>query len=445
MKNKDSGQDIPKGTGAAPLDPLDPKLLRLMVNRVEELLPLPTVVNEILKIVNDPYASLDRLSKVILSDQAITAKILKMINSAFYSMPGRISTVSQAVPLLGLEKIKNLAMAISLSDGQSRWPGLPDISRKALWIHVQATAVATQMLASKIGYPVPEEALIAGMLHDVGKALWTEIFPERFSLALKETRQGKEPLEAEIQHLSVAHPILGAWLLRHWQMPEVLQLVIANHHDSLTAVKKSRDRTIRLTLCLALGNILAKLFNFGNGGNFRLREFSWQLLETLEMAPEDLQELILQFPQALHDFVTQLELRGFDSALISDHWLKLQQLLAKVDVIYLTCPGAEPSLGLIGLLCQALSKNYQICSWDELEKIPEPSTRKRVLLMETHQPEALIKNLHSRRWPKAGMILFKHIQGGATAPFAIDSLWVQPLGPEFILSEFNGALDGKSV
>jgi HD-like signal output (HDOD) protein len=178
----------------AGFEPLAAELVRSLVGRIQDLLPLPHTVNAILKAVNDPYSSLSRVSETILKDQALTAKVLKLINSAYYGLQSPVGTVSHAVTLLGLTKIKNLAMAISLADGLYRFSGLP-FGRGSLWHHSQACGVATSLVASAAGYPSPEEALIAGLIHDIAKALWTELFPERFLAAIKAVHlEGRDPL-----------------------------------------------------------------------------------------------------------------------------------------------------------------------------------------------------------------------------------------------------------
>src|SRR4030042_1474809 len=216
-------------------EPLEANLVRSMVGRIQDILPLPNVVNAILKTVNDPYASLGKVSETILRDQALTAKVLKLINSAYYGVNTRVGTVSQAVSLLGLDKIKNLAMAISLAEGLYRWSGLP-FGRGALWHHSQACGVATSLVAEAAGYPNPEAALIVGLIHDIAKALWTELFPERFLAALKAVQmEGRDPLEGETGYLTVPHATVGAWMLEKWQLPVIFQKAVALHHEPRAA------------------------------------------------------------------------------------------------------------------------------------------------------------------------------------------------------------------
>jgi putative nucleotidyltransferase with HDIG domain len=308
-------------------EPLEAGLVRSLVGRIQDLLPLPLTVNAILKAVNDPYASLGRVSETILKDQALTAKVLKIINSAFYGMSTPVATVSHAVTLLGLEKIKNLAMAISLAEGLYRFSGLP-FGRGALWHHSQACGVATSLVAEAAGYPNPEEALIAGLIHDIAKALWTELFPERFLAAIKAVHlEGRDPLEVEIEFLTVPHATVGSWMLEKWQLPEIFQKAVALHH--LPRVEKIDPPLLVLSRALYLGNQMAKLLNLGEGGNYRLGPLPKELLQDLKLSREQVASQLQALPQAFFDFVEELKLEKAQNTRLNTlmDWLQTREVI----------------------------------------------------------------------------------------------------------------------
>jgi putative nucleotidyltransferase with HDIG domain len=308
-------------------EPLEAGLVRSLVGRIQDLLPLPHTVNAILKAVNDPYSSLSRVSETILKDQALTAKVLKLINSAYYGMKARVGTVSQAVTLLGLEKIKNLAMAISLADGLYRFSGLP-FGRGSLWHHSQACGVATSLVASAAGYPTPEEALIAGLIHDIAKALWTELFPERFLAAIKAVQiEGRDPLEVEIELLTVPHATVAAWMLEKWQLPEIFQQAVALHHQPRV---EEVDPPLRLlSRALYLGNLMAKLVNLGEGGNCRLGPLPPELFRDLKLSREQIASQLHTLPQAFFDFVEELKLEKAQNTRLNAlvDWLHTREVI----------------------------------------------------------------------------------------------------------------------
>lgn len=338
-------------------EPLEAGLVRSLVGGIQDILPLPSVVNAILKMVNDPYASLGRVSETILLDQALTAKVLKLINSAYYGVNTPVASVSQAVSLLGLDKIKNLAMAISLAEGLYHFSGLP-FGRGALWHHSQACGVATSLVAEAAGYPNPEEALIAGLIHDIAKALWTELFPERFLAAIKAVQvEGRDPLEVEVEYLTVPHATVGAWMLEKWQLPEIFLQAVALHHEP--QVEKVDPPLLFLSRSLYLGNQMAKLLNLGEGGNYRLGPLPRNLLQDLHLSREDLVAQVQALPSAFFDFVEELKLEGARNARLDSllDWLKPRQVLLLAT---------DQDLGPASLFFEAFAGQTRILPWEDL-------------------------------------------------------------------------------
>ncbi|OGP72843.1 MAG: hypothetical protein A2Y80_00420 [Deltaproteobacteria bacterium RBG_13_58_19] len=415
---------------AAGFEPLEPALVRTLVGRIQEILPLPGVVNAILKAANDPYANLSLVSDIILKDQGMTAKVLKLINSAYYGLSQRVGTVSQAVSLLGLEKIKNLAMAVSLSQGLFRWSDLP-FGRKGLWHHSQACGVATSMLAQAAGHPSPEEALIAGLLHDIAKALWGELFPERFLAALQAVHDcGEEPLTAEKEFLSVPHPEVGAWMLEIWQLPEILQQAVLLHHQ--TKVGKVDDSVSFLSQALYLGNQMAKLLNLGNGGHYRLSPFPLAMLNSLSLTAEQLVVQIMDLPQAFADFLRELELEHHETTTLNS----LTALLRERPVLLLR---GDEDPGPVSYFFAAFANRIEALALkDWTGTVKEPGT---VVVGEGNDPgEFLARWQQSPPPPRTSLLLFSYRDWGGRGPTPGTVPEVHLLGPEWRLPEVVKAL-----
>lgn len=415
---------------AGGFEPLEPALVRTLVGRIQEILPLPGVVNAILKAANDPYASLSLVSDIILKDQGMTAKVLKLINSAYYGLSQRVGTVSQAVSLLGLEKIKNLAMAVSLSQGLFRWSDLP-FGRKGLWHHSQACGVATSLLAQEAGHPSPEEALIAGLLHDIAKALWGELFPERFLAALQAVHEyGEEPLAAEKDFLSVPHPEVGAWMLEIWQLPEVLQKAVLLHHQ--TDIGKV-DHAVRfLSHSLYLGNQMAKLLNLGNGGHYRLSPIPLAMLNSLPLTPERFVVQLMDLPHAYTDFLRELEMESHETTTLNS----LAALLRQRPVLLLR---TDEDPGPVSYFFAAFAHRIEpLALKDWTGEIKEPGT---VVVGEGTDPGAfLAKWQQSPPPPRTCLFLFSYQDWESQRPAPGTGPEVQLLGPEWRLPEVVKAL-----
>jgi len=411
-------------------EPLEAGLVRSLVGRVQDLLPLPHTVNAILQAVNDPYASLSRVAETILRDQALTAKVLKLINSAYYGMTAPVATVSHAVNLLGLEKIKNLAMAVSLAEGLYRFSGLP-FGRGALWHHSQACGVATSLVAAAAGYPTPEEALIAGLIHDIAKALWTELFPERFLAAIKAMQlEGRDPLEVEIEFLTVPHATVGAWMLEKWQLPEIFQKAVALHHAP--RVEKVARPLLLLSRALYLGNQMAKLLNLGEGGNYRLGPLPRELLQDLKLSREQVAAQLQTLPQAFFDFVEELKLEKAQNTRLDS----LLESLQSREVILLT---EDEDLGPGALFFQAFAARTRVLSLEDW--LDAGGVDGAPVFWEGDHPGEVLSRLQADAYAASPdcLLLFCH-RPLPPQPIPVSRPQVHLLGPEWRLEDFVTAL-----
>jgi putative nucleotidyltransferase with HDIG domain len=404
--------------------PLEAAMVRSMVGRIQEILPLPNMVNAILKVVNDPYASLSRVSETILKDQALTAKVLKLINSAYYGLTAPVGTVTQAVALLGLDKIKNLAMAISLAEGLYRYSGLP-FGRGALWHHSQACGVATSLVASAAGCPSPEEALIVGLIHDIAKALWTELFPERFLAAIKAVQlEGRDPLEAEKEFLTVPHAVVGAWMLEKWQLPEIFQQAVALHHKPQFG---RIDPPLRLlSRSLYVGNQMAKLLNLGEGGNYRLGPLPREALEDLHLSREELAVQVRCLPKAFFDFVEELKLEGAQNS-------RLNTLIERLQDREVVLLAQDRDLGPGAMFFEAFAartRSHPLAEWP-----PAEADNETLFFWEGDNPQEALARWRESPVPGRGrLLLFCHRPG----PQPDDLAWgreVHLWGPEWRLED----------
>ena len=139
---------------------------------------MPLVVRKLLSVMDDDRSSADDISAVLASDQALAAKVLKLVNSSFYGMSGQVSTISRAVVILGVSAVRNLALGLSIAGimGKGRQSSL----WSRFWDHSLAAATAAEHLARETGYPDPEEAFVAGLLHDVGHLVFMLAAPGDF-------------------------------------------------------------------------------------------------------------------------------------------------------------------------------------------------------------------------------------------------------------------------
>ena len=204
------------------------EITEIVQKKIKELPPLPLVVQKLIKTLDDEHSSAEDVMKVLSSDQSLASKVLKLVNSSFYGMSGKVSTPSRAVVILGFSAIRNLAIGLSAAKIMSL--GKDDENNRGFWDHSIATASACQVLAQYTDYPDPEEAFIAGLLHDIGQVVLTVAVPEDYAKVLAD---GPENIIAnENSILGMGHTKAGQMLLKHWKLPRSLTQAVRFHHQA---------------------------------------------------------------------------------------------------------------------------------------------------------------------------------------------------------------------
>jgi len=199
-----------------------------VLEKIKELPTLPDVVFKVNEVVNDPSTSATDLEKVISHDQAIAAKVLRLVNSAFYGLPGRVDTLSRAIPLLGFSTVRNLVMSVSIFD----LAAITGFDMKDFWRHAFATSIVAQTIAKADGFPWSETQSLAGLIHDIGKVLLFQHFTKHYEAVydLVETK-GIEFIQAEKSLYSIDHAMVGAAIADKWSFPPNLKAAIEFHHN----------------------------------------------------------------------------------------------------------------------------------------------------------------------------------------------------------------------
>ncbi len=228
---------------------------------IEEARGLPAVAAVITSVMNTVVeeSSAKELAAVIEKDSSVTARILKVINSAYYGLSGHVSTVSHAVPLLGVQVVKNIVLTFSVLDvfDEGRKDG-GDIQR--LWEHSFSTAAASRLIARRMGYADAEEALVAGLLHDIGVLVFVKHDVEDWRDAFRESEEkGERLVDVEQRRLGISHAEIGALLAEKWNLPEILVVPVRHHHDDVPPAELSRQAR-NLTDIVYVADLMCRAF-----------------------------------------------------------------------------------------------------------------------------------------------------------------------------------------
>ena len=201
-----------------------------IVKQVQDLPSLPAVVMELLDSIDQDDVDIHVLARKVSHDQALTAKTLRFANSSFYGTPSKVTTIQQAITLLGVTNVRNLILAAALS-GSFPENQCPGFSFKAFWRHAIATALCTKLLARHV-HVNPDYAFTAGLLHDIGRLVLVTRFPSHYAQTLAYRKEHDcTLLDAERATLGIDHLIAGHALAVHWHFSEAMQYAIAGHHE----------------------------------------------------------------------------------------------------------------------------------------------------------------------------------------------------------------------
>lgn len=217
--------------------------------KIKELPPLPTVVTKLVKIMDNERSSAEDVTKILSADQALAGQVLRLVNSSFYGMPGEISTISRAVVILGFSAVRNLATGLAVAGAVKGMGSAEDQQR--FWDHAIATASAAEVIARRVDYLDPEEAFVAGLLHDIGHLLLAVTVPNDYAAVLADGPDGL--VDRENEQLGMAHTRAGQKLLRHWKLPPALWSAVRFHHTPKVITGKDEP----LTSLVALADLVA--------------------------------------------------------------------------------------------------------------------------------------------------------------------------------------------
>lgn len=209
------------------------------VREISHIATLPEITLKIIELVEDPSSTANDLHNVISNDPALCSRILKVVNSSFYGLPGQIGSINRAIVLLGLNAVKNIAISASLAKLFRGGQLCPAFAARDLWTHSIGVATASKMIADVLKLGVPDEAFLAGLMHDIG--IMVEMQADRHKLidVVNEIYHGagKPPkasmLDAEQQHFGATHQDFGRGLCERWKFPQAFSAVTGHHHAPL--------------------------------------------------------------------------------------------------------------------------------------------------------------------------------------------------------------------
>lgn len=202
-----------------------------LVNGVKDIQAMPSVIVKALNVMKKSTASMKELGDIVMFDQSLTIKILALVNSAYYGFSQQISSINIALSLLGMVKVKNIIVAVAMK------PMMSNQGDKELWKHSMRVAAGCEYLANLTKIMDPDEAFIAGFVHDVGKMVLQITNEKLYTKVLNAVEMGTDILDAERKYFESDHVRTGSLLAKRWQLPILLANIISYHHaPSLSSI-----------------------------------------------------------------------------------------------------------------------------------------------------------------------------------------------------------------
>lgn len=250
-----------------------------LVQSEVELSSFPDIYFQINEVLQSPRSSASHIADVVGKDTSLTAKLLKLVNSAFYGFPAKIDTISRAVAILGTNELTTLALGISVAE---YFADIPDrlADMKGFWKHSVACGVLARILASaRVGLS-EERFFVAGLIHDVGRLVMFKRLPFASTQALLLSRSTRTPLrEAEQEVLGFDHAAVSGALLKAWKFPATLELPVRHHHAPAKAMNPLEPSIIHVADALAIA------MQYGGSGSIYVPPLQEKAWETLGQGP----------------------------------------------------------------------------------------------------------------------------------------------------------------
>jgi putative nucleotidyltransferase with HDIG domain len=248
---------------------------------IKDIPTLPLIYQEMFQMMQDPNVSVPAIADVITQDQALTAKILHLVNSAFYGFNKEIKTINRAVVILGFKAVRSAALAISVFDYFKDESSTGELDLAKFWEHSIAVATVCKVVAANAQIKQAEEAFIVGLLHDTGKLIEKRYFSEDFEdLVRAAQEQHLSWIEGEQALFQVNHATIGKTVFRMWDFPASVVDAVHCHHSPVGTAKYPQ-----LTALVHVADYISYELGYGSPGAFPPRECQPEAVKLLGLEP----------------------------------------------------------------------------------------------------------------------------------------------------------------
>ncbi|WP_455210061.1 HDOD domain-containing protein [Kaarinaea lacus] len=280
-----------------------------LVDGTVGLVSLPEICMKINEMVDDPKCSAAHIGKVIGKDAALTARLLKIVNSAFYRFPSRVETVSRAITIIGYRELRDLVFAATVSGIFERISN-DLVNLDSFWRHGIYSGILSRIIANNCQVLHSERLFVAGLMHDIGQLIMSYKLPKLMRAAMDLSEKEQIPLyAAEQQIIGFTHAEVGAELMRAWRFPETQQNVARYHHNPSAA----KEHILEVHI-VYLANIIAHVAETGLVDTENLAKIDKKVWMITQMSVNDVESLLVEAREQFIEALTLFRPKGRLSA-----------------------------------------------------------------------------------------------------------------------------------
>jgi len=267
---------------------------------------LPEIVFKMDEAISNPYSQLSDVSDLILEDPGLASRLLRIANSAMYSTPSQVDTITRAITIIGTKQLRDLVLATSVID-MFRGISPELVTMESFWRHSIACGLAARVIATYCRKSNVEHFYLLGLLHDIGRLIIFIQHPELANVAITESIETKQPLyKTEHSHFGFDHSKVSGALLKEWKLPTSLQEPVQYHHDPSKATHYPDDTAI-----LHSADVIANALQLGSSGETKvtpLSEYAWRKINLpTGLLANIVNQIDQQYDSAIEMFLTGTE------------------------------------------------------------------------------------------------------------------------------------------
>ncbi|MFH0976612.1 MAG: HDOD domain-containing protein [Spirochaetota bacterium] len=243
------------------------QIIKKVKDSIEKMPTLSPLTHKIIQVANDRKSSAQDLTNVIQLDPVLTAKVIKMVNSAYFGLPQKVKSLKQTIVMLGINTVKNVALSSSFA-GNVRIKEKTKLSGNDFWQHSLGVAVASKLIAKELGVDPKflEEYFIAGLIHDIGKVLINNFFSDEMNKILDiSSEKNISIIDIEKQVLKLSHEEIGIAIGKKWNFESPLLFAVGKHHNPVTT-----GSSAIVSMIVSIADTFVKILQIGFSGNHKI-------------------------------------------------------------------------------------------------------------------------------------------------------------------------------